>query len=1013
MNLGKRTNLMLKYQKAKAKLIEYSTPLENYPHFPLDSNDLSFPTTYIISKYSESVIDESKEELSVFEPLLIIAAQYYDAAVNSKDREIYTFDFLLSGASAYFLSNNFGSAKVLVNAVHSISDGCERKPQGMLLYVYKYLLLSESLPYVVAKDRYSRVNNAFLDCFEKGKSKESLIEELFRYRKEIYSGDSPDDVFYVDILFAVILRALDNISWNLLPQYSNVPVEDWTEYLSKKTSIKMLWPAQQLIGENGILQGNNAIVQLPTGVGKTKSIELMVRAAFLSNRASTVIIVAPLRALCNEITTDMLQAFNKEAEVNQFSDVLQEDLFDFINVSSKQIMVCTPEKLSYVVHHDPDFLGLIDLFVFDEAHMFDDGGRGAVYELLITHIKSLLSNDQQIILLSAVLPNADDIKNWLFENNGVLATDSKIVSTPKSLGFASSANGDIVFYTDDPRQEDYFIPRIIEVQRLEKKPRDKIPRFFPDLNRTAAIDIAIFNAIKLCNDGVAIYVARQQTIKTVLNRLIELNDRKLDLGALKEGVNQEEANKLGHFIKEYYGENHCYTQAVYLGVLPHSASVPNGIKLAVEYAIKNRHIKCVVCTSTLAQGVNIPIKNLLVTSVRTGQTLIKTRNFQNLIGRTARSGVFTEGNIIITDPKIYAEKTSGAGWYRWKECINLFDSNSAEKCSSSILEITRDLIIDYDTSISGELIVRYILEHYDEDNCFIDLCDKLTNYYLKKKPNNIQNTIFDQIMFRKQVLSSIENYLCLRFSTDSESDRHVLAENVCENTLAYSLASDKEKTRLLHIFEKAEEKLAKYPSNQLRIYSYAMSGINESLVIEEWIIEQELLNVQYQEQDLLKKIIDFFKKGRRVKASDKFYEICRMWIDGRAPFEISQILEINVNDVDDICNKTISYDLNFFIGNINDLITIDEETAVNPCSTLSVLQKKVKYGVPSVTAVSICEKVFNDRILSLKIAGILGSTEIENDRIIHTIDRMKNDILTLLQYYPQFFTNRLKFVLKG
>lgn len=45
----------------------------------------------------------------------------------------------------------------------------------------------------------------------------------------------------------------------------------------------MVWPAQRLIGEKGILNGKNAIVQLPTGVGKTKSIELIVRAMFCRN----------------------------------------------------------------------------------------------------------------------------------------------------------------------------------------------------------------------------------------------------------------------------------------------------------------------------------------------------------------------------------------------------------------------------------------------------------------------------------------------------------------------------------------------------------------------------------------------------------------------------------------------------------------------------------------------------------------------------------------------------------
>ena len=57
------------------------------------------------------------------------------------------------------------------------------------------------------------------------------------------------------------------------------------------------------------MRGESSIVQLPTGVGKTRSIELIIRAAFLSERANIAIIVAPLRALCNEITMDMYKAF--------------------------------------------------------------------------------------------------------------------------------------------------------------------------------------------------------------------------------------------------------------------------------------------------------------------------------------------------------------------------------------------------------------------------------------------------------------------------------------------------------------------------------------------------------------------------------------------------------------------------------------------------------------------------------------------------------------------------------
>lgn len=52
---GKNARLMLKYQKAKAKLVEYSIPEKEYPQFTLNSNELSYPTTYILSRYSECV----------------------------------------------------------------------------------------------------------------------------------------------------------------------------------------------------------------------------------------------------------------------------------------------------------------------------------------------------------------------------------------------------------------------------------------------------------------------------------------------------------------------------------------------------------------------------------------------------------------------------------------------------------------------------------------------------------------------------------------------------------------------------------------------------------------------------------------------------------------------------------------------------------------------------------------------------------------------------------------------
>ena len=189
--------------------------------------------------------------------------------------------------------------------------------------------------------------------------------------------------------------------------------------------------------------------------------------------------------------------------------------------------------------------------------MFDDGGRGATYELLVTHIRQNITSEQQLVLLSAVLPNSGDIAQWLFEDRGCLATDDSIVSTPKSIGF-SSTQRDIHFFSDDKSNEDYYIPRILRVEQLKKLPRERSNKYFPDLSLST--DVAIYNAIKLChNGGVAIYLGQQRSMKTVFERIINLDKRNYDLKALKDNTNQAELSKIKGFIESYYGSEHYYT----------------------------------------------------------------------------------------------------------------------------------------------------------------------------------------------------------------------------------------------------------------------------------------------------------------------------------------------------------------------------------------------------------------------------------------------------------------------
>lgn len=142
--------------------------------------------------------------------------------------------------------------------------------------------------------------------------------------------------------------------------------------------------------------------------------------------------------------------------------------------------------------------------------------------------------------------------------------------------------------------------------------------------------------------------------------------------------------------------------------------------------------------------------------------------------------------------------------------------------------------------------------------------------------------------------------------------------------------------------------------------------------------------------------------------------ICKKWIDGQTPMEINNKETIGIAEVESLCNKRISYEMNFLIGNICDLIEVDgeNEEQVDQRNILTLLQKKVKYGVPNMTAISICESVFNDRLLAIELAQILSDANIGTDKILNMLKAHSEEIFSCLDSYPEYFKDRLSVLMK-
>ncbi|MCI8293153.1 MAG: hypothetical protein HFH53_06410, partial [Hespellia sp.] len=247
MILSNTSSYMLKYQKAKAKLVEYDIPQKNYPKFPLNSNELSYPVIYILSRYAESVIENNLADREEFLPYLAVASQYFDAAIGAKDRTMYDIDFLLSGSASYFLSDDFGSAKVLCSEFFNRTNPKANIPQKILANLLGYLLLNRK--FQISKDTLTgeRVCHSLLYYYTTGEGIGEIENLLSNYRKEIYENDNSMEIYYIDVLYAVILIAISKSTWSLLPHYSRLETSLWSDYLKNPQATKMLWPAQQLI----------------------------------------------------------------------------------------------------------------------------------------------------------------------------------------------------------------------------------------------------------------------------------------------------------------------------------------------------------------------------------------------------------------------------------------------------------------------------------------------------------------------------------------------------------------------------------------------------------------------------------------------------------------------------------------------------------------------------------------------------------------------------------------------
>lgn len=1037
MKPEKRARFAAAITRSKGKMYEYGIPVEDHLEFPegLDL-EMQFPSAIgTLGDFASETVGRILGEEDIGETPsdeVIFSAQVLQAFDESLLNQSISSNLRLLSSAAFYLGNIPGNAAVQISRLSQLQES-EADPLA------KAVRLTLDKPWVRSRaaleiPRARGILLALERHYEAGKSHGAVIDEIKALRDWAYSAASAHELLMSDLLGAVAVNRIANSAWTLLPQYSDLNPETWNPYLSRPLSIKEMWPSQRMLGEAGLYRGKSGVVQMPTSSGKSRATELVIRSAFLSSRTKLALVIAPFRALCQEIASDLGRAFKDDSySVNQVSDALQPDIdldiFGLEIETRPQVVVLTPEKLLFLLRQEPDIVSNAGLVVYDEGHQFDTGTRGVTYELLLTSIKRMLTTDAQSVLISAVIQNAPAVANWLFEDKAKVVADSSMQSR-RLIAFASIpenvTDGQLQFNVLSDSEQSFYVPRVIVTEKMPRLKGERKDRFFPT---TESGSIALYLALLLLrNGGVAIYAGKKASAAKIVRDAVEDTFlRGVSLPSPMEHSDAEEIRRFVHLYTENFGDGAYLTKAARIGIFAHHGNTPQGVRLAIEHAMRQRLIRLIVCTSTLAQGVNLPIRYLLVTSAMVGRESIRVRDFHNLMGRAGRAGMYGEGTVIFTDHRLYDERIAQP--YRWRDTVNLIKPDTAEPTGSTLLSLFDPMTNDTGRKSIGtpspSEIATQIVDDWDG---------------LWKAVGNISNSLIQngysvaslraQLEGKKKIVEAVESFL-MTYRSDVDSETFAAnARALSSETLAYSLATPEQQILLSGIFESVArriERLVPETTTQHR-FGRTLLGIDYALTIEDWVrANEEDLEQVSSSTELFKRVwplLASLSSEKRLKDTTPDVALVTLangWLEGSSFAVLQQKLDdigakyphganfrtFDLDLVVDLCEQTFGFEFALLLAAVKEAFVAlaTEDVGDGFRWHADILQKRLKYGLPSEESISYYEAGFSERVIAQQMADSVWDTAVTTYDARNLI-RNNQAIFELVLYsYPSYFSD--------
>ena len=452
-------------------------------------------------------------------------------------------------------------------------------------------------------------------------------------------------------------------TWSQLQEQSRRS-EVWRRYLTLLArpltrGVTELWPSQIQVLDSDLLSSDDSmILRLPTSGGKTRIAEIAIVDTLQRYSNSKCVFVAPYRALASEIETTLGSILNDLGyRVSSVVGSYEDDDFEDFLMRTADVLIVTPEKLDLLLRLRPEISGEIKLLVLDEVHILDDEQRGIKFEILLSRLKRKLPTTR-FLVMSAVVPDSTltTFARWLADSPDRIATSDWRPTIQRRSRFEWRGGLGVIRFEKDAEIPDLdtYVPGVIQQRDYSFIHPDTRRRRVRQYPKPEKGDTAAELAYVLSSQGpVLVFCTQPNWVESVSKRILNksIYYRQMVDEAVHPHFTRELQTRSLELAREWLGEEHIATQALAKGVALHHGRLPNIVREAIESDCRAGRYRVIVATNTLAQGVNLPVRTVIIHSTwrsddRGQRSRIPVRDYLNIAGRAGRAGMETEGLVV-------------------------------------------------------------------------------------------------------------------------------------------------------------------------------------------------------------------------------------------------------------------------------------------------------------------------------------------------------------------------------